>query len=137
MTMANEKELSLKGRALKLTTAQDCDFDSLLEQSYTSINFSGNTIGPQAMKYLMENLKGQLTDLYLDDIFTGRLLDEIPAALEHLVEKVLPMPIDSIDLSDNAFGPHGAKPLMKLLIENGGIRVLKLNNNGLGIQGNE
>lgn len=40
-----------------------------------------------------------------------------------------------LDLSDNAFGPAGAKPLMKLLVENRCIQILKLNNNGLGIEG--
>jgi Ran GTPase-activating protein 1 len=43
--------------------------------------------------------------------------------------------IIEMDLSDNAFGPAGAKPLMKLLINNRNITTLKLNNNGLGIQG--
>lgn len=38
-------------------------------------------------------------------------------------------------MSDNAFGPAGAKPLMKLIINNRNIKILKLNNNGLGIQG--
>jgi Ran GTPase-activating protein 1 len=45
---------------------------------------------------------------------------------KHLVE---------VDLSDNAFGPAGAKPLMRLLTNNRNIQVLKLNNNGLGIEG--
>ena len=40
-----------------------------------------------------------------------------------------------MDLSDNAFGPAGAKPLMNLLIQNRSIQTLKLNNNGLGIEG--
>ena len=40
-----------------------------------------------------------------------------------------------LDLSDNAFGPAGANPLMKLLVENRCIQILKLNNNGLGIEG--
>jgi Ran GTPase-activating protein 1 len=40
-----------------------------------------------------------------------------------------------IDLSDNAFGPAGAKPLMRLLINNRNIEILRLNNNGLGIEG--
>lgn len=40
-----------------------------------------------------------------------------------------------LDLSDNAFGPAGARPLMRLLVNNRNIRTLKLNNNGLGIEG--
>ena len=45
---------------------------------------------------------------------------------KHLVE---------LDLSDNAFGPAGAKPIMRLIINNRNIKILRLNNNGLGIEG--
>jgi Ran GTPase-activating protein 1 len=68
-------------------------------------------------------------------MFTGRLKHEIPVALEAFVDVFLPMQLVELDLSDNAFGPAGAKPLMKLLTENRFIQVLKLNNNGLGIEG--
>jgi Ran GTPase-activating protein 1 len=42
-----------------------------------------------------------------------------------------------LDLSDNAFGPAGADPLRRLLIENRHIETLRLNNNGLGIGGGQ
>ena len=58
-------------------------------------------------------------------------------ALEAFVDAFLDKDIQELDFSDNAFGPAGAKPLMKLLTENRSIRVLKLNNNGLGIGGGE
>jgi Ran GTPase-activating protein 1 len=69
-------------------------------------------------------------------MFTGRLKDEIPLALDAFVEVLENKKhLYELDLSDNAFGPAGAKPLMRLLINNRNIQVLKLNNNGLGIEG--
>ena len=42
-----------------------------------------------------------------------------------------------LDLSDNAFGPDGVKGIKKLLMSPAcySLKVLKLNNNGLGIGG--
>lgn len=45
---------------------------------------------------------------------------------EHLIE---------LNLSDNAFGPAGAEPLVNFLVNNKALETLKLNNNGLGISG--
>ena len=45
--------------------------------------------------------------------------------------------MESIDFSDNAFGPAGAKPLMRLLRNNRNISTISINNNGLGIGGGE
>jgi Ran GTPase-activating protein 1 len=69
-------------------------------------------------------------------MFTGRLKDEIPLALDAIVDALLDKKkLRKLDLSDNAFGPAGAKPLMKLLTTNRNIEFLLLNNNGLGIEG--
>ena len=50
------------------------------------------------------------------------------AAESHLVE---------LDLSDNAFGPTGVEPIIPLLTSPSfySIKILKFNNNGLGIKG--
>ncbi|KAJ2475883.1 Ran GAP Rna1, partial [Coemansia sp. RSA 2052] len=40
-----------------------------------------------------------------------------------------------LNLSDNAFGPLGAEAMSEFLSKHTGLQVLKLNNNGLGIQG--
>ena len=42
-----------------------------------------------------------------------------------------------LDLSDNALGPTGVEPIIPLLTSNSfySVRVLKFNNNGLGIKG--
>lgn len=43
--------------------------------------------------------------------------------------------LEELDLSDNAFGPAGAEPLIDFLSNSKTLRILKLNNNGLGIGG--
>lgn len=45
--------------------------------------------------------------------------------------------LTELDLSDNALGPTGVEPIIPLLISSSfySIKVLKFNNNGLGIKG--
>lgn len=45
--------------------------------------------------------------------------------------------LTELDLSDNAFGPTGVEPIIPLLTSSSfyTIKVLKFNNNGLGIKG--
>lgn len=45
--------------------------------------------------------------------------------------------LTELDLSDNAFGPTGVEPIIPLLTSPSfySIKVLKFNNNGLGIKG--
>ena len=45
--------------------------------------------------------------------------------------------LTELDLSDNAFGPTGVEPIVPLLTSPSlySIKVLKFNNNGLGIKG--
>jgi Ran GTPase-activating protein 1 len=69
----------------------------------------------------------------LKDIFTGRLLSEIPDALSHLLTSILNLPkLTKIDLSDNAFGINTHAPLVAFLAEHVPLQHLILNNNGLG-----
>lgn len=58
----------------------------------------------------------------------GHLSDGVIAANAKLVE---------LDLSDNAFGPDGVKACVKLLTSHAcySLRILRLNNNGLGVGG--
>jgi Ran GTPase-activating protein 1 len=70
------------------------------------------------------------------DIFTGRLIDEIPDALRALCDALLETEsLVELDLSDNAFGGRSAEPMVQLLTHNHALQVLKLANNGLGITG--
>lgn len=70
------------------------------------------------------------------DIFTGRLITEIPDALRALCDALVDHEsLVEINLSDNAFGGRSAEPMVNFLANNHHFQVLKLNNNGLGIQG--
>ena len=70
------------------------------------------------------------------DIFTGRLISEIPDALTVLLTALLTLPnLHTVDLSDNAFGGRLAEPLRDFYSKAGPLRHLLLNNNGLGPAG--
>ncbi|CAL1712667.1 unnamed protein product [Somion occarium] len=70
------------------------------------------------------------------DIFTGRLIDEIPLALTALCNGLKDIAtLQELNLNDNAFGGRSVHPLVPLLVHNCSIRVLKLDNNGLGPAG--
>ncbi|KAI7877442.1 RNI-like protein [Lichtheimia hyalospora FSU 10163] len=101
------------------------------------IRLSGNTIGVEAAQALADALKTKknLKRALLSDIFTGRLLDEIPQALKALCDAFAETSLIELDLSDNAFGPAGAEPLIDYLSNNTTLEILRLNNNGLGVGG--
>ncbi|KAI8915759.1 hypothetical protein EDD86DRAFT_221556 [Gorgonomyces haynaldii] len=131
---------SIQGKGLKFNTAADVESycTEIESKQHKEISLGGNTWGVDAAKRLSQALKNQqeLTTLYFSDMFTGRLKDEIPLCLEAMIDALVDKQhLVHVDLSDNAFGPHGAKPLMRLIIENRNIRYLRLNNNGLGIEG--
>lgn len=70
------------------------------------------------------------------DIFTGRLIDEIPTAIGALADALIhTTTLVEIDLSDNAFGPRCAPSLVPFLTQNTHFSILKLSNNGLGPEG--
>lgn len=67
------------------------------------------------------------------DIFTGRLLNEIPEALSYLLTSILNLPkLRTINLNDNAFGLNTQEPLIAFLSSHVPLQHLYLNNNGLG-----
>jgi Ran GTPase-activating protein 1 len=69
----------------------------------------------------------------LADIFTSRLLSEIPPALTYLLSSLLSLPnLTTINLSDNAFGLKTVGPLVDFLKAHTPLQHLILNNNGLG-----
>jgi len=69
----------------------------------------------------------------LADIFTGRLLNEIPQALSSLLTALLTLPkLHTINLNDNAFGLNTQGPLVAFLESHVPLQHLILNNNGLG-----
>ncbi|KAI8975533.1 hypothetical protein BDF20DRAFT_906794 [Mycotypha africana] len=101
------------------------------------IKLSGNTLGVEASQALAEALKTKtkLKQALLSDIFTGRLLSEIPLALKALCDAFEQVDLLELDLSDNAFGPAGAEPLIDFLSNTKTLQTLRLNNNGLGLGG--
>jgi Ran GTPase-activating protein 1 len=129
---------SLKGRALKLDTAADLEAHIAPLQtpnSITEIHLEGNTIGVPAAEALSALLLTQqnLEIANLADLFTGRLLSEIPPALDALLTALLQCPkLHTINLNDNAFGLNTVEPLRPFLSKCTSLKHLYLNNNGLG-----
>ncbi|CAO3646630.1 unnamed protein product [Mucor hiemalis] len=121
-TLENNTVFSIVGKGLKLNSAAD---------------LSGNTIGVEAGQALGEALKSKskLKQALLSDIFTGRLLSEIPLALKALCDAFEQVDLLELDLSDNAFGPAGAQPLIDFLSNTKTLQTLRLNDNGLGLGG--
>ncbi|CAI6331562.1 unnamed protein product [Periconia digitata] len=136
--MSASKVFSLKGKGLKLTTAEDIEphLKELRENNdVETVEFLGNTIGIGASEALAKVLetKKKLQVANFADVFTGRLLSEIPTALSHLLTSLLTLPnLYTIDLSDNAFGLNTQAPLVDFLSQHVPLRHLILNNNGLG-----
>ncbi len=104
----------------------------------TSIDLSGNTYGIEASKAISEilvldNVKDSLNSINFADIFTGRLKEEIPESLTYLLPALLKCPkLNTIDLSDNAFGLVTVGPLEDFLSKHVPLKNLILENNGLG-----
>jgi Ran GTPase-activating protein 1 len=70
------------------------------------------------------------------DIFTGRLISEIPQSLKALCDALIShTELVTLDLSDNAFGGRVAEPMVDFLVKNTSYQVLRLSNNGLGPSG--
>jgi Ran GTPase-activating protein 1 len=136
--MASATQFSLAGKSLKLDTAEDIapHIQPLKElTTVESVDFSGNTLGVGASQALAETLaaKKSLTSANLADIFTSRLLSEIPPALDALLKALLTLPkLHTVDLSDNAFGLNTVEPLVNFLSAHAPLEHLYLNNNGLG-----
>lgn len=129
---------SLRGKALKLDSEEDIapHIDALNAiTNLKEIDLSGNTVGVGASKALAEALKTK-TDLEkadLSDIYTGRMRDEIPASLDHILTALLNCKkLHTINLSDNAFGISTIEPLEKFLAKHTPLIDLIMSNNGFG-----
>jgi Ran GTPase-activating protein 1 len=130
-SLANQ---SLKLDSAEATTPHLSSLRSSPEQ-YTEIRLNGNTLGIPACQSIAEILPSlvNLETANLADIYTGRLLSEIPTALSALLTALLRCSkLHTIDLSDNAFGLNTVAPLVAYLKEAVSLRHLILNNNGLG-----
>jgi Ran GTPase-activating protein 1 len=130
---------SLAAEGLKINTADDLrsHVASLIDsKDVTHIDLSGNTFGVPACEALAPILSSKastLTSIDLHDIFTSRLLEEIPPALSSLLNALLECKrLHTIDLSDNAFGLNTKDPLVDFLSKHTPLQHLILNNNGMG-----
>ncbi|KAK0221714.1 hypothetical protein IW262DRAFT_923165 [Armillaria fumosa] len=136
--MANT--LSLHGQGLKLDTRADIEplLAGVDAAKIEEIHLGGNTIGVDASVALAEFLS-KATNLKiadLADIFTGRLISEIPLALTAICDALIDKTsLIELNLSDNAFGGRSVDPIVPFLTHNRSFQVLKLNNNGLGPTG--
>lgn len=107
-------------------------------QGLQQVIFSGNTISVGCAKALSAALTPHIAveEVVLADCFTGRLKDEVPLAIESFGQALSSLPqLRSLDLSDNALGPVGAKAIAAFLPKCTSLRHLYLANNGLGPEG--
>ena len=129
---------SLSGQSLKLDTAEHIEphlKPLIASDTVTEIHLGGNTLGAPACETLASVLKTKRTlqTAKLDDIFTSRLLSEIPPSLSSLLTALLELPsLHTVDLSDNAFGLNTVEPLADFLSKHVPLKHLILQNNGLG-----
>lgn len=136
--MESPTTFTLSGRSLRLDTAEDIEphlKPLIASDNVTEIHLGGNTLGAPACETLASVLRTKTTlqTAKFDDIFTSRLLSEIPPALSSLLTALLELPnLHTVDLADNAFGLNTVAPLVDFLSKHVPLKHLILNNNGLG-----
>nr|XP_019012755.1 ran GTPase-activating protein 1 [Kwoniella pini CBS 10737]OCF51536.1 ran GTPase-activating protein 1 [Kwoniella pini CBS 10737] len=132
------KSFSILGKNLKANTADDLQpYLSELEamEDVEEVHFGANSLGVEACEAIAKVLKNKknLKIVDLADIFTGRLISEIPQALSALCNALSDSTsLVELDLSDNAFGGRCADAMVPFLENNTNFSIFKLNNNGLG-----
>lgn len=141
-----DNEVSFAGRGLKLNKKEDVReiLDAIMKaKNLKVLRLEGNTISPEAAEELSKALKEkkELERFIANDLFTGRLKDEIPLALRSMcgAMDVSGARLVELNMSDNAFGPIGLDALMEFF-QSGcchSLQILRLHNNGLGPQGSQ
>ncbi|ODN95215.1 ran GTPase-activating protein 1 [Cryptococcus wingfieldii CBS 7118] len=135
------KSFSILGKNIKANSPADLEpYLSELRamEDVEEVHFGGNSLGVEACEAVAEALKGKNNLRIADfaDIFTGRLISEIPQALSHLLSALSSVTsLVELDLCDNAFGGRLAETLVPFLSSHTHFSVLKLNNNGMGPAG--
>ena len=140
-------EVSILNQGKQLKDAEDLkDLASKLrnEPNVEILTLQGNSLAPGAGKELAKLIKelslNNIKVLNFSDLFTGRVRAEIPPTLTYIFDALMLVgcKLQKIDLSDNAFGPDGAKPCVPLLKSKActeSLKELYFNNNGLGAGG--
>ncbi|VDO29480.1 unnamed protein product [Onchocerca flexuosa] len=139
-----EWTLSFRDEQQKLDSEADAEkMAKIIENAelVEVLELRGNTVGVGAGQRLARALEfhPELKRALWSDMFTGRLKEEIPSILCTLCDAMIRSGtrLIELDLSDNAFGPIGAEGLKEFLESSSAysLKVLKLNNNGLGAGG--
>jgi len=149
--------LSWQGRGLTLDTRAQVEelLAGIDASSIQEVHLGGNTLGVEACAALAQFLSKataiKVRGLYIccssyseymaqvadfADIFTRRLITEIPQSLSSLCDALIDKQhLLEVNLSDNAFGGRSVEPIVPLLSTNTHIQIFRLNNNGLGPAG--
>ncbi|KAI1718996.1 ran GTPase-activating protein 1 [Ditylenchus destructor] len=137
-------ELSFALQQLKLNTKEDGEkvAQKIREFDYLeTLELRGNTLGVEATVPIADALESrpELRRALWSDLFTGRLKEEIPKTLKLLCDSMslCGARLVELDLSDNAIGPMAVPGIKDFLASEDAceLKVLKLNNCGLGIAG--
>lgn len=139
-------ELSFAGRGLKLNKREDAKelLEAMLKcPTMEVLRLEGNTISPEAAEELAKGLSkhGELKRFIANDIFTGRLKDEIPKALKSICGaiEISGAKLVELNMSDNAYGPIGLTALIEFLQSSCcySLKEIRMHNNGLGPDGSK
>ncbi|ESW98722.1 hypothetical protein KL918_001887 [Ogataea parapolymorpha] len=134
-----EESFSLANKGIKFDSLKD--IQPYLEELSSKkdlklIDISGNTISPECSKYLAAEIKkfsSTLLHLNLQDIYTSRDKNEIPASLKEFFPVILECSsLKVLNLSDNALGQDTIDILEEFLSSAKSVEHLILTNNGLG-----
>ena len=137
----SDSVFSLKGQSLKCDSGDAIDphlKPLIADQDVEVVIFGGNTFGVGACEQIGIVLKdkAKLKEADLADIFTGRLISEIPQSLGSLCNSLLNLQnLTIVDLSDNAFGGRCVDVMVPFLSSHLPLEELRLANNGLGPAG--
>ncbi len=134
-----ESVFSLRNEVLKLDTYDQVKpyIEQLSEKkNLQKIDLSGNTISPEVSRYFAKeflNHKNTLRELNLQDIYTSRDKNEIPASLKEFFDVVQQLPhLQVLNLSDNAFGQDTIEVLEDFISKCKYVEHFIMSNNGLG-----
>lgn len=133
---------SIANKALRLSSKEDaeqhlkelCTYDKV-----TKIDLSGNTIGVGASAalacYITESavVRENVVEINFADLYTSRLVDEVVESLNLLLPALLKCTkLESLNLSDNAFGSRTIDILERYISNAVNLKHLILSNNGMG-----
>ncbi len=103
-----------------------------LSDDITDVVLQGNSLSVQVCKLIGEKLSLNVKSIDIHDCFTGRLKQDVPISIDHLLLNC--QHLVSIDIRDNALSVLGALHLSQFIKESQ-LQEIKLTNTGIGIEG--